>query len=64
MSFANVTCPRCLSRIAEIEKSGWSLMTGGQELFRVGNVARPAMGHQLYFTRTGRIALCIAQNMS
>ena len=46
-----VTCKFCLEAIAAVER--------GEQWF-VGNRAKPAMGHQMIFTRTGRIAACLS----
>ena len=44
----DVSCPRCRERYPHASD------------YDVGNVARPAMGHQMYFMAEGRIALCAA----
>jgi len=46
----DVSCPRCRERYPHASD------------YEVGNVARPSMGHQMYFTNEGRIALCIAKH--
>ncbi len=56
---ANVTCERCQARLAECptNEHGFPL---ADHVFAVGNPARPDMGHALYFTHDGRVALCAA----
>ena len=44
-----IDCPRCAARLAHIED------------FAVGNNARESMGHAMYFTASGRTALCAAE---
>jgi hypothetical protein len=50
-----VTCPGCR---ANIERAGgvWGLARAAPA---AGNPANVGMGHQYYFTRTGRIAACL-----
>ncbi len=47
-----VSCPSCIQAEAD---SSWG---------RPGNPARPAMGHAMYFTHTGRIAACAARPLA
>lgn len=47
-----VTCPRCRERLAAEPNAA--------ARFAVGNPARPDMGHALFFSATGRVALCAA----
>lgn len=54
---ARITCPRCLARLEELDGRR------ADALYAVGNPARPEMGEALYFTPTGRIALCIADRI-
>jgi len=50
-----ITCDRCSSRLAELDTRR------AEEVYEVGNRAKPGMGHQYYFDSTGRIALCAAK---
>ncbi len=57
-----VTCGTCNSRLAECPKNehGFPL---ADHIYTVGNRARNEMGHAMYFTYTGRIALCNAKKL-
>lgn len=57
--YADVTCPTCRAKLIQCpaNETGWR---DAREVFEVGNMARGDMGHAMYFTRTGRTALCIA----
>lgn len=48
-----VTCPRCLARLAELGAD--------RGAYAVGNPARGEMGHSMWFTPAGRTALCAAR---
>jgi hypothetical protein len=48
-----VTCDECLRRLFD---EGGTMSA----LYEVGNPARPSMGHLMYHSREGRIALCAA----
>jgi len=47
-----VTCTACQERL------------DGPTYYDVGNPAKPAMGHAMYFVATGRIALCVAPKVA
>jgi len=48
-----VTCTACQER-----------SVGAPTYYDVGNPAKPAMGHAMYFVATGRIALCVAPKLA
>ncbi len=47
-----VDCPRCLTRLSNSDG------------YEHGNQAKPSMGHAMYFTHMGRVALCIAKQIA
>ena len=59
----NPTCPMCAARISECptNEHGFPL---ADQVFNVGNAAADSMGHAMYVTPTGRIALCIAKRLA
>lgn len=58
----NITCPTCLTRLAACptNERGFRL---ADRVYAVGNSAHDAMGHAMYFSATGRVALCIAERL-
>jgi len=50
-----ITCPGCVRRLGQLGPQH------ADTRYRVGNNAKPQMGHKMFFVHTGRIALCIAQ---
>lgn len=54
------TCDRCLAALKEcpVNEHGWHV---ADRVFEVGNPACGDMGHLMYRTHDGRIALCIAR---
>lgn len=56
------TCKMCQERLDNSPKNehGFPLV---DKKYLVGNVAKDFMGHAMYFTRTGRIALCLADSI-
>lgn len=57
MKHTKVTCHECLLR----QQKCYDLDVDPKTIYDIGNPARPDMGHAMYFTSTGRIALCIAK---
>lgn len=55
-----ITCPDCLRRLSECPTNEHGLPLADLQ-YNVGNPAKPSMGHAMYFTDTGRTALCIAR---
>lgn len=55
-----VTCEGCVKALLQCPTNErWFPLAG--EVFKVGNVATPDMGHAMYDTPTGRVALCSAE---
>jgi hypothetical protein len=52
-----VTCERC----QEIETKLRDASKRADEVYAVGNRAKPQMGHAVYFEHDGRTAICIAK---
>ena len=52
-----LTCASCKERLADLA----SRRTQAASVYDVGNVAHDRMGHAMYFTPTGRVALCNAE---
>ena len=57
--FERVTCQSCRDRLEQCptNEHGFPLT---DRVYDVGNMANPEIGHAMFFTRTGRAALCIA----
>lgn len=49
-------CSACDQRFAEAQARGVDL----DDLYSLGNLAQPQMGHIMFFTTDGRTALCAA----
>ena len=57
--FAGVTCPQCRERLAACPRNEHGFPVA-RKSYNVGNIGCEEMGHQMFLTPTGRIALCIA----
>jgi hypothetical protein len=59
--YDSISCQSCRQAIDELEESEvyWTLRA--RQVYQVGKMARADMGHAMFHTRTGRIALCKAQ---
>jgi hypothetical protein len=57
--YADITCPHCRANLIQCptNENGWR---DARAVFEVGNMARGDMGHAMYFTTSGRTALCVA----
>ncbi len=62
MKDKTVSCAACVAALAECPKNehGFPL---ARLAFRVGNPARNDMGHAMYFSSEGRVALCAARRV-
>lgn len=58
-----ITCPECLARLRKLPRNehGFPL---AQDFYRVGNPARPDMGHAMFFDSEGRVSLCAADRLA
>lgn len=54
-----VTCQNCVDRLKECptNEHGFPL---AENVYWVGNIARPMMGHSIWFSEEGRVSLCAA----
>lgn len=53
-----VTCQQCLSRLSTYQSKEDPRTV--RERYEIGNTAKSQMGHAMYFTKSGRTALCVA----
>lgn len=58
--FSEVHCPGCREALESCEQNEHHFPLAAKR-YRVGNIAKVELGHQMYFSDTGRIALCIAK---